>query len=72
LPSFALELGRPVQKRFFAKTLWRLGITAAFLHHHDIKFLVHINPKSADWTDSSEGELDDCFAAIKLAAGSLV
>jgi hypothetical protein len=61
LPSFALELGRPVQKRFFAKTLWRLGITAAFLHHHDIKILVHINPK-----------LDDCFAAIKLAAGSLV
>jgi hypothetical protein len=48
LPSFALELGRPVQKRFFAKTLWRLGITAAFLHDHGVKFLVHINPKSAD------------------------
>jgi hypothetical protein len=38
-----------------------LGISAAQLHHHHIKILVHINPK-----------LDVSFAPIKLAAGSLV
>ncbi len=56
-----LEPGRPLQERFFVKTLRRLGITRAFLHHHHIKILMHINPK-----------LDRASAAIKLAAGSLV
>jgi hypothetical protein len=59
--SLALEFGGPVQKRFFSKALWRLGITSPLLQHHGVKFLVHINPK-----------LDDGFAAIKLTAGFLV
>jgi hypothetical protein len=56
-----LKPGCPSQERFFAKTLRRLGISAALLHHHHIKILVHINP-----------EVDRASAAIKLAAGSLV
>ncbi len=60
LPGLALELGCPVQKRFLAETLRRLGITPSHLLHHHIKILVHINPK-----------LDLHFSAIKLAAGFL-
>jgi hypothetical protein len=56
-----LEFGRPAQKRFLPKALWRLGITPAHLLHHHVKILVHINPK-----------LDHFLAAIKLAAGSLM
>ena len=56
-----LELGRPMQKRLLLKTLRRLGIAPIHLLDHHVKILVHINPK-----------LDVGFAAIKLAAGSLV
>src|SRR5438132_13625071 len=59
--SPALELGRPIQKRLFCKSLWLLGVASAFLHNHHVKILMHINPK-----------LDRASAAIKLAAGSLV
>jgi len=59
--SPALKLGRPVQEGLLIKTLRRFGISAALLHHHHVKILVHINPK-----------LDATTAAIKLAAGSLV
>src|SRR5437762_1996327 len=58
--SLLLQSRRPVQKRLLPETLWRLGIASAFLHHHNIKLLVHINPK-----------LDRSSAAIKLAAGFL-
>jgi hypothetical protein len=58
--SLSLEFGRPVQERFLPKTLRRLGIGAALLHHHHVKILVHINSK-----------LDRSSAAIKLAAGFL-
>src|ERR1700730_10880671 len=61
LPLLSLELGRPMQERFFSETLRRLGITPSLLLDHDIKILVHINPK-----------LDRSSAAIKLAAGFLV
>src|SRR6266513_2413201 len=57
----ALEFARPMQKRLLLETLRRLGIAPAFLLHHHVKILVHINPK-----------LDRASAAIKLAAGSLV
>ncbi len=50
-----------MEEGFLSDTLCRLGIGPSFLYDHDIKVLVHINPK-----------LDHCFAAIKLAAGSLV
>jgi hypothetical protein len=49
-----------MQERLFPETLRRLGIAPALLHHHHIKFLVHINPK-----------LDRSSAAIKLTAGFL-
>jgi hypothetical protein len=49
-----------VQERVLGEALRRFGIGPSFLHDHDIKILVHINPK-----------LDDRFAAIKLAAGFL-
>jgi hypothetical protein len=54
------EFGRPVHKRFLLETLRRFGITAACLHHHHVKILMHINAK-----------LDVGFCAIKLAAGFL-
>jgi hypothetical protein len=50
-----------VQKRFLRKTLRRLRVGEVFLHHHNVKILMHINPK-----------LDRASAALKLAAGSLV
>jgi len=50
-----------MQKRLLLKTLRRLGIAPIHLLDHHVKILVHINPK-----------LDVGFAAIKLAAGSLV
>src|SRR5439155_22156508 len=56
-----LELSRPMQKRLLLKTLRRLGIAPIHLLDHHVKILVYINPK-----------LDVGFAAIKLAAGSLV
>ncbi len=49
-----------MQEDLFLKTLRRLGISPLHLLHHDIKVLMHINPK-----------LDDSFAPIKLRAGSL-
>jgi hypothetical protein len=58
--ALLFEPGRPVQERFFGKTLRRLGIAPIFLHHHHVKILMHINPK-----------LDRASATIKLAAGSL-
>jgi hypothetical protein len=54
------QLGCPMQEDLFLKTLRRLGISPLHLLHHDIKVLMHINPK-----------LDDSFAPIKLRAGSL-
>jgi hypothetical protein len=59
-PAFALEPGRPVQERLFLETLRRLGHALTHLGHHYVKVLVHINSK-----------LDERFATIKLAAGSL-
>ena len=59
--SLLLQSRRPVQKRLLPEALRRLGIASAFLHHHGVKLLVHINPK-----------LDHSSAAIKLAAGFLV
>jgi len=58
--TLLFELGRPIEERSFGKTLRRLRIAPTFLHHHHVKFLMHINPK-----------LDVGFAAIKLAAGFL-
>jgi len=55
----------------FCKMLRRLRIGAALLHHHHIKILMHVNPKSAHRTDPSFGGLGARFAAIKLAAGFL-
>jgi hypothetical protein len=59
-PATSPEFGCPMQKRFFVETLRRFGITPALLHHHHIKFLMHVN-----------SHLDRAFAAIKLAAGFL-
>jgi hypothetical protein len=50
-----------VQERLLLETLRWLGIGSAHLLDHHIKILMHINPK-----------LDVSFAAIKLAADSLV
>jgi len=61
LGSALLKFGRPVQERLLLESLRRLGIGSAHLLDHHIKILMHINPK-----------LDVSFAAIKLAAGSLV
>jgi hypothetical protein len=36
---------RPVQEGAFAKALRRSGISAVLLFDHDVKLLVHINPK---------------------------
>src|SRR4029077_19354028 len=58
--STLLKLGCPAQQRLLLETLRWLRITPSFLHHHDVKILVHINPK-----------LDVGFATIKLAAGFL-
>ena len=65
------QLGCPMQEDLFLKTLRRLGISPLHLLHHDIKVLMHINPKAAHRTDPSFGGLDRASAAIKLAAGSL-
>ena len=54
------QLGCPMQEDLFLKTLRRLGISPLHLLHHDIKVLMHINPK-----------LDRASAAIKLATGFL-
>ncbi len=56
-----LKLRRPLQECLLAKALRRLGITSAYLLDHRVKILMHIN-----------SQLDRAFAAIKLAAGSLV
>jgi hypothetical protein len=61
-----------MQKRFLCETLRRFGIIPAHLLDHDIKMLMHINPKSDIPTDPSFGGLDRASAAIKLAAGFLV
>jgi len=58
--SIAPELGHPLHERMLAKSLRRLGISPALLHHYHVKILVHINPK-LDWLG----------AAIKLAADFL-
>ena len=57
---FRAQLRRPAEERLFAETLRRLGMTPAFLHHHDVKPLVDI-----------DSQLDRKAAATKLAAGSL-
>ena len=57
---FRSQLRRPDQESLFAETLRRLGIAPAFLHHHNVKRLVHI-----------DSQLDRGTAVIKLPAGSL-
>jgi hypothetical protein len=50
-----------VQERLLLETLGGLGLVPPTCSTTNIKILMHINPK-----------LDVSFAAIKLAAGSLV
>jgi hypothetical protein len=69
--STLLKLGCPVQKRLLLETLRWLRVTPSLLHHHDVKILVHINPKSDIPTDPSFGGIDVGFATIKLAAAFL-
>jgi len=71
-PGLVLNFGRPVQEGLLPKSLRRLGISSAHLLDHRVKILVHINAKCAHRTHPSYGGLDRAFAAIKLAAGSLV
>ncbi len=52
------QLPRPGEERRWAHPLRRFGVAPAFLHHHDVKRLVHI-----------DSELDRARADINLPAG---
>jgi hypothetical protein len=62
--ALLLEFGRSIEERSFRKTLRRFRVAPAFLYHHHVKILMHINPKSAHRTDPSFGGLDRASAAI--------
>src|ERR1700686_2721157 len=73
--ALALQLRRPVQKRFFRKTLRRLGITPAHLLYHDIKSWCKSIPSlmtallPLNWLQVSSGEDNFTLTVLFILAG---